>query len=479
MTSPERLSALDVAFLHMERPGLPMHVASVATFEGGPLHDPAGTFRLAAVRAEVAARLDDLPRLRRRIVWPPLGLARPWWVDDPAFDVARHVDVVDLGAGDEEALRRCAEELVAEPLPRDRPLWHLRFVTGLADGSVALVERVHHALVDGVSGVDVAAVLLDVSATAPRHGPVSWEPERPAPGALLVDIAGQWATVPMRVARGLTGVVVHPGALGRHAAAFASGLATAAADGLLAPPSPLNEAVGPGRRLDWVRLRLDDARAAGGSADATVNDVVLTAVADGLRHLLVGRGDPLPHDASAKVLVPVSLRDDAGHGALGNRVGALLVRLPIGIGDAPVRLAAVAAATARLKRRREAEAAGALLGAADALPALLLGPLSRLVHRQGVVNLVVTNVPGPAIPLYALGARMTSAFPVVPLNRDLALGVAILSYDGVLHLGITADGAHAEDLERFRSGLEHGLAALGVAPLTEGPAAVTAPVGGA
>jgi WS/DGAT/MGAT family acyltransferase len=460
--STDRLTTLDVSFLHMERPGTPLHVGSVATFEGAPLHDAGGAFRIDEIRAEVETRLDALPRLRRRLAWPPLGMARPCWVDDRDFDIERHVDVVALD-GDDEDLRRYAEALMVELLPRDRPLWHLRFLTGLSGGRVALVERVHHALVDGVSGVDVAAVLLDLSADAARHAPSSWRPEAAPAGGLVVSAVRERLASPWHAARAVAAAFSHPGAVARAAADAAAGLGAALGDGLLAPRSTLNTTTGATRRLAWVATSLDHVKGAGRPLGATANDVVLTAVAEGVRHLLIGRREPVTHDASLKVLVPVSLRGDETRATLGNQVGALLLALPIGIGDVRARLEAVAAATARLKRRREAATSAAVVRAADLVPPALVGPVVRSVHSQPLVNLVVTNVPGPPFPLYAAGARMLSAFPVVPLSGNLTLGVAILSYDGTMHIGINADGERCPDLDRFRAGLEQGLAALGVA----------------
>jgi WS/DGAT/MGAT family acyltransferase len=461
--APDRLTALDVAFLHIERDGLPIHVASVGIFEAGPLLDDAGHLRLDELRAQVEGRLDALPRLRRRVVWSPLGLTRPCWVDDPDFDVANHVDAVELPrAAGRDALRHYAEQLVAETLPLERPLWHLRFVTGLRGGRVGLIERVHHALVDGVSGVDVATVLLDLSPAVEPLVPSSWTPAHaPRPETLLLDGIWSQATAPARLARAAAGSLLHPMRIARLGADAAMALGTIALDGVTAPRSPINAPVGRGRRLAWITTDLAEVKQAGRIHRATANDVVLASVAHGLRALLLERGEVIAPDDVLKVLVPVSLRDEGQRGTLGNRVGALLLRLPIGVGDPIDRLQAIARTTERLKARREATTSALLLAGADLLPAPLLAPLARLTDEQQMVNVIVTNVPGPPIPLFCRGARMLDAYPVVPLGGNLAVGVALLSYDGRLNISLTADAQQMPDLERLRAGIEDGLAAVG------------------
>lgn len=467
---PDRLTALDAAFLHIEREGLPIHVASVATFEAGPLLDDGGHLRLDELRAQVGARLDALPRLRRRVAWPPLGVARPCWVDDPDFDVANHVDTVELPrAAGPDALRHYAEQLVAERLAADQPLWQMRFVTGLGGGRVGLIERVHHALVDGVSGVDVATVLLDLSPAVEPLTPSRWEPAPPPRSvSLLVDGLRSQVTAPMRVLRAATGALVHPVRLVRHGTEAATALGTVVLDGVVAPLSPLNVPVGGERRLAWISTRLDEVKEAGRIHRATANDVALAAVAHGLRALLLERGEVISTDDVLKVLVPVSLRDEDHRGTLGNRVGALLLRLPIGIGDPIDRLQAIARTTERLKQRREATTTELLFAAADLLPPPLVGTLARMTEGQRLVNVIVTNVPGPSIPLYCRGARMLEAFPVIPLGGNLSVGVAILSYDGALNVSLTADPAQVPDLEILRKGVEDGFAAVGAGSLLEG-----------
>ncbi|HEX6419489.1 MAG TPA: wax ester/triacylglycerol synthase family O-acyltransferase [Acidimicrobiales bacterium] len=464
MTATDKLTALDASFLWFEHPDAPVHVGAVATFEAGPLLDAGGDLRIGDIRARVAARLDALPRLRRRLAPVPFELDRPRWVDDTDFDIAAHVKEVRAPApGDDAALRRVAAEIQSRVLPRDRPLWDLQFVTGLDGDRVGLVERIHHSLVDGVSGVDLAAILLDLTPDAPA---VPLRPWRPAPapsgGDLVVDGLRDRLADPARAARAVADAARHPLRSLRAAATIGRGLATAVGNGLLAPRTSLNRAIGGPRCLAWVRADLAAVRAAGRRAGGSLNDVVLAAVAGGLRALLAERGEPLPADLALKVLVPVSRRADDEHGALGNRVTAMFAPLPVGIGDPADRLDAVVATMRGLKAEPEGEAFAMLLGAADAVPAGAAHLLTRAIERQPFVNLVVTNVPGPPVPLYAAGARMLEAFPVVPLGANLTVGAAVLSYDEALTVTLTADAEACPDVDVLAGGIDLALAGYAV-----------------
>jgi WS/DGAT/MGAT family acyltransferase len=318
-----------------------------------------------------------------------------------------------------------------------------------------MIQRVHHALVDGVSGVDVATALLDATPDVPPVEASTWVAgPQPAPDELVRDAVATAVTLPFRAAEGALAALRDPARLVRAGAELAGAFAALVDDGLLAPHCSLNAPVGTTRRLRWIRTDLGRLKAVSRASGTTVNDVVLAAVAGGVRALLLGRGEVVGAGDTAKVLVPVSLRDAAHRGALGNRVGALLLGLPIGIGDPEARLRAVGAETARLKARGEATTTDVLLGAADLLPTPWARSIARTVETQRFVNLVVTNVPGPPVPLYAQGARMLEAVPLMPLGGNLTLGVAILSYDGALTIGITADGERCADVDVFVDGLE-------------------------
>jgi diacylglycerol O-acyltransferase / wax synthase len=461
----DRLTALDASFVWFEHPGAPAHIGSVATFEAAPLLRRSGRLRLDEIRRRIDARLDPLPRLRRRLATVPYDLDRPCWVDDPAFDIARHVTERRLPApGDDATLRRVAGELMSEVLPRDRPLWDLVFLTGLDGGRVGLVERIHHAMVDGVSGVDLATLILDLEPDVPAPPPPPAWTAAPLPDDAELVSTGLRHRVadPLRMARAAVHAMRHPTGLARALRTVANGLGPALADGL-APRSSLNGPLLGARRLAWVRTDVGRALAAGHDAGATLNDVVLAAVTGGLRRLLLGRGETLPYDAVLKAMVPVSLRGTGDHDGIGNRVGAIYAPLPVGIGDPAHRLAAVAEAMRRHKSRPEADGMGVVLAAADALPPIAARWLTGTFSHQPFVNLVVTNVPGPPFPLYLAGARMLEAYPVVPLAANLTVGVAVLSYDGSLAITLTADDRACPDVDVFAEGIERSLAQLGVA----------------
>jgi WS/DGAT/MGAT family acyltransferase len=461
----DRLSALDASFIWFERPGAPAHIGSVATFEAAPLLRRSGRLRLDEIRRRIEARLDPLPRLRRRLATVPYDLDRPFWVDDPDFAIARHVTERRLPPpGDDATLRRVAGELLSEVLPRDRPLWDLHVLTGLDGGRVGLVQRIHHALVDGVSGVDLAALVLDLEPDVPAPPPPPARTVAPLPDDAALVNAGlrHRAADPLRLARAAAHTARHPAGLAGALRTVARGLGPALADGGLAPHSSLNGPLLGGRRLAWLRTDVASARAAGHRAGATLNDVVLAAVTGGLRRLLLDRGETLPHDAVLKALVPVSLRSAGDHDATGNLVGAIYAPLPLGIGDPARRLIAVAEAMRRCKSRPEADALGVVLAAADALPPFAARWLTGTFNHQPFVNLVVTNVPGPPCPLYLAGARMLEAYPVVPLAANLTVGVAVLSYDGSLAIALTADDRACPDVDVFAEGIVASLAQLGV-----------------
>jgi WS/DGAT/MGAT family acyltransferase len=468
-----RLSAIESAYLALEERGMPIHVGSLATFEGNSLLDRCGELRVDALRARVAARLEQFPRLRQRATPVPLQLGRSVWVDDPDFDVADHVVVEHLPApGDEAALTDLASDLHMRPFRADRPMWELAFVPGLPGGRVAVIERIHHSIVDGVAGVDAATILLDVERDAPQRIGPAWTPRQHPPTHELVRRAVcERAAQPLRLAAGAVTALGRPATAARRAREVLGAIVGVADHGLVAASSSINAPVSSERTLSLLRQRLRAVKDAGAQAGATVNDVILTAVAGGLRSLLLGRGERLDADLVHTVLVPVSLRDASERGALGNRVGALFLPLPIGIGDPEVRLRTIAHTTAAMKARREVTTSRLLLEAADLLPPRLIAPLTGLLDVQPFVNLVVTNVPGPPFPLYAMGAEMLEAFPIVPIAGNLTLGVAVLSYNGTLNLSVTADRRRCADVEAFTTGLERAFSQLG-ARAAETPAEV-------
>jgi WS/DGAT/MGAT family acyltransferase len=445
----DRLSALDASFLHLERPETPMHTGALAVFEGAPLFDARGRFRLADVRALVESRLHLIPRFRKRVMAVPLEAASPVWVDDDRFDVSAHVRLARVPApGARAQLLDAFERIQMRLLDRRRPLWELWFLDGLEGGEVGLVMKAHHALVDGVSGVDVALTILDLTPEPVRLDAPAWRPRpAPSPGRLLIDSIRERVREPGRP-------------MPRTDALRSLGGVAAAATAVdVEPRTSLNDAVGTARRFGLVRVPLDDVQTVRRSLGGTVNDVVLAGLGGGLARLLAARGELRP-DLVLKVFCPVSLRQDDERMRLGNRLSAMFVPLPVGEPDAVARLHAVRDATADLKVREQPLGTATLLGLGEIVPPAVVGLAARALHRQPFFHLVCTNIPGPQAPLYCLGARMLEAYPLVPLAMNMNLNVAVLSYAGQVHFGLLADRDRWSDLGVLEAGLDDAFAEL-------------------
>ena len=457
----DRLSGLDAGFLALERVETPMHIGSLVVLEGAPFFDAGGRFRLADVRNLVASRLHRIPRFRQRPMAVPLDLGRPVWVDDGRFDIGYHVRLTALPApGDHHQLEALFERVQAQMLDRSRPLWELWFVEGLVGGEVGLILKTHHALVDGISGVDVATVLFDLEPDPPATVPPDWLPRPPpTPVRLLADTVAEDVAAMAQVGRVVAGAVQFPQRAAARLGEVARGVATVAEDRLFAPRLSINRPVGRNRRFRGVRIPLADVKEVRAAFGGTVNDVVLAGVSGGLARLLTARGE-LRDDTVLKVCCPVSVRADDEHLALGNKVSALIVPVAVGDPDPVGRLASVRATTEGLKERRQAVGASALVGLTDFMAPTLLHLGARLAHRQSFFNVICTNVPGPQIPLYCLGARVREAYPMVPLSRNLGVGIAILSYCGSLHVGVLADRDAVDDVDVLADGIAAAFAEL-------------------
>jgi diacylglycerol O-acyltransferase len=452
----QRLSVQDAGFLYLEHAGLPQHVAILAVVEGGPLHDQDGRLRLAAVREQLDNRLHLAPRLRQLVVCPPLGQGLPLWADDPAFDLADHVRAVQVAApGDERELLALCDQLCLRLLARTRPLWELWLITGLAQGRVGLVLKLHHALADGLAAVQIAgALLLDATPDATSPQPPPWRPRPAPPGWVLVadNLRGRAAALAAALAR-----LRHPGTLQAQARVLA-GAWRMVRDGRRLPRrSPLRRPLGGRRRLVLARARLAVVKQIAHAHHGTVNDVLLAAVAGGLRALLLARGVPV-EGLTLRASVPVALRGARAAAALGNQVGLMVVPLPVGEPDVVRRLRQVTQATVQRKRRPEVLAGLRPVGSLTVLRAL-----NRYSRHQHLVDLFITNVPGPQVPLFVVGARLLEAFPVVQVAGNVPLSVAVLSYDGQLNVGIQSDPDALPDVEVFADGLRRSLEELAAA----------------
>lgn len=448
-----RLTGLDASFLAFEKDGAHMHVGSVLVFEG-----PAPHYDAFAERIDRGLHL--VPRYRQKLAFPPLGVARPLWVDDPHFNVRYHVrhTALPAPAGDAE-LRALAGRVFAQQLDRDKPLWEIWLVDTMGDGRFALICKTHHALVDGISGVDILGVLFDLSRDAdePEPGP-PWSP-RPTPSRaeLLAEGLVERAVAPLRFARGL---VAAPESAGVGAGRAVAGLAAMAAAGVAgAPPSPLNVRIGPHRRFAWVEAELATFKGVKNALGGTINDVVLTVVTGALRAHLIRRGRD-PEGVELKAMVPISIRADAERGALGNRVAAMYAPLPVGVSGAIDRYRYVHAAMAHVKESGQAVGAQAITRLADVAAPTVLDQAARLQSRQRFFNLTVTNVPGPQLPLFMMARKLEAFYPKVPLVLNTALGIAIMSYDGRLFFGLLGDYDAMDDLDHLATDLDRAIREL-------------------
>jgi diacylglycerol O-acyltransferase / wax synthase len=453
----DRLTALDTSFLHLEDAASHMHVASVMLFEGSP---PPYDELLDAIDR----RLHLVPRYRQRLAFVPLGQGRPKWVDDPHLNLRYHVRATALPApGDEDQLKELAGRVFAQQLDRDKPLWEVWLVDGLEGDRFALLSKTHHALVDGISGVDIISVLFDTSPepAAPADPGDRWLP-RPLPtqAQLLGEALLERTTIPAEVARSVRAVFRGPRRILEGARDAAVGIGAMAWAGLNpVPTSPYNRSIGPHRRFTWVRADLRDIKAIKNELGGTVNDVVLSTVAGALGKHLRRRGQNTD-GLELKAMIPVSVRADVERGALGNRVAAMMAPVPVWCQDPGARLDIVREELKGLKSSGQAVGAQVLTELTGFAPPTVMGQAARLVSRQRMFNLVVTNVPGPQFPLYLAGRRMLDPFPMVPLAKNQALGIALLSYAGKINFGLVGDWDLMWDLDAFADGLRESLEEL-------------------
>src|SRR5919197_3155129 len=457
-TGGERLTGLDASFLHLETPSSHMHVAGVMLFEGSPPHHD-------ELVEMLESRLHLVPRYRQRLAFVPFGQGRPLWVDDPHLNLHYHVRTTALPApGTEAQLKALAGRVFSQRLDRDKPLWEMWVVQGLDGGDrFAVLSKTHHALVDGVSGVDIMSVLFDTSPepAAPTDTGDRWLP-RPLPtrAQLLGEALIERATIPAEIARSIRAVFRGPRLVAEGLRDAAVGVGAMAWAGLTpAPPSPYNKSIGPHRRFTWVRVNLADLKAIKNELGGTVNDVVLATVAGALGKHLRRRGQNTD-GLELKAMVPVSVRADVERGALGNRVAAMMAPLPVWCQDPVARLDIVREELKGLKSGGQAVGAQVLTDLSGFAPATIMNQAARLMARQRFFNLVVTNVPGPQHPLYLLGRKMNEPFPMVPLARNQGLGLALMSYNRRINFGLVGDYDLLWDLEDLAEDLRESYAEL-------------------
>ena len=458
----DRLSPLDVSFLYLETPTTAMHVGGVAVF------DPpkgAGEFDYEALVELVSRRISLVQRYRQKVRGVPGKLANPVWVDDEDFDITYHVRRSALPRpGSLDQLRELVGRVQSRQLDRNRPLWEIYLVEGLADGRFAIITKTHHAMVDGISAIDIGTLILDAT-TTPREIPDDgWIPRRePSSVSLVVNALTDSLRRPTQVIDTIRGEVADVRAIGARVTGAATGLLAAARTSLRpAPDSPLNAPIGEQRRYGMAATDLDDYKRVRKSHGGTVNDVVLATVAGALRVWLLTRGESVTPATSVRAMVPVSVRTEGQTGGLGNRVSAMFVDLPVGEPSPVVRLHQVSYAMKAHKESGQSVAADAIVALSGFAPPTIHSAAARLASgfSRRLFNVVVTNVPGPQFPLYAAGAQMLECYPVVPLSKGQAVSVGLTSYNGGVYYGLNADRDAMPDVDVLAQCIEESLAEL-------------------
>lgn len=451
----DRLTAVDASFLHQEDAASHMHIGAVTIFEGPP--PP-----FAAVLDHIRSRLGFVPRYRQKLAYPPLDSGRPLWVDDPTFNLEYHVRHSALPApGSEQQLYRLAARIVSQQLDRSKPLWECWFVEGLERNRFALIFKTHHALVDGVSGVDLATVLFDLQAVPQRTEQEPWQP-RPEPTSAELVAAGVagLAKTAIDVAGKAIGAATNPSGAVEALREAAEGIGEIVWAGLNpAPDTPLNVPIGPHRRYAIVRNQLEDFRYVKRVLGGTVNDIVLATVSGSLGRWLRSRG-VRTEGLELRALVPVSIRAQDQRHQLGNQIVLMRGPLPVYIRDPVARLRFVKEAMDGLKESKQAVGAKVLADVQQLAPPTILAQASRIQFSTRLFNLITTNVPGPQFPLYVLGRELQDLFPIAFLPKNHGLAIAIMSYNGRVNFGLLGDYDALPDVEMVADGIADGLAEL-------------------
>jgi diacylglycerol O-acyltransferase / wax synthase len=453
----DRLTAIDASFLHQEGHNSHMHVGAVTIFEGPP---PEFEEFLDSLRM----RLHLVPRYRQKLAEAPLQTGRPVWIDDPNFNLEYHVRQTALPEpGSEDQLMRLVSRVFSQQLDRSKPLWETWLVEGLEGNRFALISKTHHALVDGIAGVDMAQVMFDLTPVPQEvpHPDEAWQPARePNPIELLADGVAGLAKASVGVALRAVGAAARPQESINELREAAEGLGEIVWAGMNpAPETPLNVEIGPHRRFVGVRNELADFKTIKNAFGGTVNDVVLTVVSGSLREWLQSRG-VRTEGLELRALVPVSIRAAHERGQLGNRIAVMRGPLPVYVEDPVARLQAVRQAMDGLKESKQAVGAEVLTGVQNFAPPTILAQASRLNFSTRFFNLIVTNVPGPQFPLYVRGRELEDVFPVAFLPENHALAVAIMSYNGKINFGLLGDYDALPDIGLIADGIEASLEEL-------------------
>lgn len=450
----ERLSALDAMFLELEDENAHMHVGAVAVFDARPLTVARGGLDIEAIRRMIENTLHRMPRYRQRLAWIPL-LNHPVWVDDARFNLHYHLRHVGLPKpGDERQLKRFAGQVLAQALDRSKPLWELWVVEGVEADRFAIITKAHHCMVDGIASAELVASSMATSPDSTVPPAKRWRP-RPPPGRLGLLLAefGRRARGSLATARAVRRAIAHPREALTSVRDDAAGIREALEASLhRASPTPINVELGPHRRFDWIRFDLADVKEVKNRLGGTVNDVVLAVATGALRRFLRGRGVRVD-ELDFRAMIPVNVRTESDPRDLGNRVVMVVSRLPIDEADPGKRLARVIETTRELKASKQARGMEVIEELSDWTVASLFRQFAQLAARLGPYNVIVTNVPGPQRTAYLLGSPLLEAYPLVPLYRNQAVGIALFSYDGGLFWGLNADWDIVPDLHDLAGAL--------------------------
>src|SRR3954449_6452536 len=455
----DRLSAIDASFLAGEKESSHMHVGGVMIFEGPP---PGREDALA----HIDSRLHRVPRYRQKLAVPRFEMGRPLWVDDPSFNLEYHVRHTALPApGDLNQLRLLVARIFSQRLDRSKPLWETWFVQGLEGDRFAIINKTHHALVDGISGVDLATVLFDLSPVPPERTDLpEWTPQaEPSQAQLIGEFVKGVVRRPVEIGLAAVDATLHPERTVERVREAAEGLGEVAWAGVNpAPDTPLNVPIGSHRRIVWVQTELDAFKAIKNSLGGTVNDVVLAVVTAALARWLRTRG-VRTEGLELRAQVPVSIRSDDERDRLGNRIAVMRAPLPVYARDPVERLRIVREAMQGLKESKQALAAQVIAGLEDFAPPTILSMASRTHWSPRLFNMIVTNVPGPQVPIYLQGRELLELVPVAFLPEDFALTIAAMSYNGKLDFSLLGDYDAMPDIDLLSEYVEESLEELLVA----------------
>jgi len=468
----QQLTGLDAAFLALETANSTAHIGGVCILD--PTDAPRD-LDLESLTELLAQRVPLVPVLRRRLMNVPFGLDQPYWMDDPDFDIEYHVREIALPRpGSDAQLTEQISRLHARPLDRRRPLWELYLITGLAEDRMAVYTKLHHAAIDGVSGAELLTILLDLSPEGRELPPLEeFVPAAPPhPLALAARAAARLTRRPVELVRIADGVRRALPNLAPTIGSIVGGvLGLDRGDGGVisttagrAPATPFNRPITAHRRVAFQSVDLDTVKAVKNAFGVSVNDVVMAMCAGALRRWLVEH-DALP-DTPLVAMIPVSVRDESSKGAMGNRVSAMLARLPTHLDDPAERVALVHEATQTAKAQQAAIPQGLVDRVTDFAPPALIARAARVVFATGVLhrvppfNVCISNVPGPNVPVYMGGARLLAHYPVSVITDGQGLNITVVGYLGRLHFGLVACRELVPDIDELAGWLAAELEVL-------------------